>query len=86
MRQFIILLVCASTVVAQDSRGNVSRLLATEVGAKGQPEVALPVGKWKVEFANGVTEVCQIGNGGERSSRSRGEARTATRRSKADRS
>ena len=28
-------------------------------------ESALPVGKWKVEFANGVVEECRIGNGGE---------------------
>ena len=27
--------------------------------------MGLPVGKWKVEFANGVKEVCHIGNGGE---------------------
>ncbi|MFN0021775.1 MAG: hypothetical protein ACKVP0_26310, partial [Pirellulaceae bacterium] len=27
----------------------------------------LPVGKWKVEFANGVTEVCSFGKGGEAS-------------------
>jgi hypothetical protein len=25
-----------------------------------RPEASLPVGKWKVEFANGVTEVCDI--------------------------
>jgi hypothetical protein len=37
------------------------------VPAKNSPEAALPVGKWKVEFANGVTEVCSIGNGGEAS-------------------
>ncbi|HSQ55472.1 MAG TPA: hypothetical protein VLM40_06980 [Gemmata sp.] len=29
------------------------------------PDIGLPVGKWKVEFANGVKEVCHIGNGGE---------------------
>jgi hypothetical protein len=28
-------------------------------------EAALPVGKWNVEFANGVKEACDIGNGGE---------------------
>jgi hypothetical protein len=33
----------------------------------GPPKAALPVGRWKVEFANGVTEVCAIGNGGESS-------------------
>jgi hypothetical protein len=31
------------------------------------PKAALPVGKWKVEFANGVNEVVDIGNGGESS-------------------
>lgn len=31
------------------------------------PGVALPVGKWKVEFSNGVKEACDIGNGGEAS-------------------
>jgi hypothetical protein len=31
------------------------------------PRGALPVGEWKVEFHNGVTEVCKIGNGGESS-------------------
>jgi len=29
-------------------------------GADNSPEAALPVGKWKVEFTNGVTEVCDI--------------------------
>src|SRR6188472_3314150 len=28
-------------------------------------ESVLPVGTWKVEFANGVVEECRIGNGGE---------------------
>src|SRR5436190_14999257 len=28
-------------------------------------EFALPVGKWKIKFANGVVEECRIGNGGE---------------------
>jgi len=37
-----------------------------DVPAKDPPrESALPVGKWKVEFANGVVEECRIGNGGE---------------------
>jgi hypothetical protein len=31
------------------------------------PKGALPVGKWKVEFHNGVIEECNIGNGGESS-------------------
>jgi hypothetical protein len=29
------------------------------------PAAALPVGKWEVQFANGVKEVCTVGNGGE---------------------
>src|SRR5262245_52734179 len=42
-------------------------------------EAALPVGKWHVEFTNGVTEVCVIGRGGvaivdEPQRRSRGRA------------
>jgi len=65
MRLLFIMLVCASIVVAQDSRGDVSRLTATEAGPTSPPEAALPIGKWKVEFTNGVTEVCNTGNGGE---------------------
>ncbi|HEV3080952.1 MAG TPA: hypothetical protein VGY66_14275 [Gemmataceae bacterium] len=65
MRLLFIMLVCASIVVAQDSRGDVSRLTATEAGPNRPPEAAFPIGKWKVEFSNGVTEVCHIGNGGE---------------------
>ncbi|MGI8978758.1 MAG: hypothetical protein ACR2FY_06000 [Pirellulaceae bacterium] len=38
---------------------------ATEAGPGSSPEAALPVGKWNVEFTNGVTEVCSIGNSGE---------------------
>jgi formylglycine-generating enzyme required for sulfatase activity len=30
------------------------------VGPDNSPDAALPVGKWKVEFTNGVTEVCDI--------------------------
>ena len=40
---------------------------ANEAGPSNSPEAALPAGKWKVEFTNGVTEVCSIGNGGEAS-------------------
>ena len=65
MRLLFIMLVCASIFVAQDSRGDVPRPPATEAGPNSSPEAALPIGKWKVEFSNGVTEVCQIGNGGE---------------------
>jgi hypothetical protein len=38
---------------------------AQATGASNSPEAALPIGKWNVEFTNGVTEVCSIGNGGE---------------------
>jgi hypothetical protein len=65
MRLLFIMLVCASIVVAQDSRGDVPRPPATDAGPNGPPEAALPIGKWKAEFTNGVTEVCHIGNGGE---------------------
>jgi hypothetical protein len=38
-----------------------------DVPAKGSnpTRAVFPVGKWNVEFANGVKEVCLIGNGGE---------------------
>jgi hypothetical protein len=65
MRLLIILLVCASIVVAQDSRGDRPRPPATETGLGRPPQAALPIGKWKVEFANGVIEECHIGDGGE---------------------
>jgi hypothetical protein len=28
------------------------------------PQASLPVGKWRVEYANEVTEVCEVQNGG----------------------
>ena len=49
-------------VVAQTTRGDPPRPAAREAGP---PAVGLPVGKWKVEFANGVKEGYHIGNGGE---------------------
>jgi hypothetical protein len=52
------LLVSAALLVAQGSRGDVP------ANDNNSPEAALPVGKWNVEFTNGVTEVCVIGNGG----------------------
>ena len=53
-RQLTLLLVCAAIFVAQSHR--------RDVPAKDNhpPEVALPVGKWNVEFTNGVKEVCDI--------------------------
>ncbi|MSR60654.1 MAG: hypothetical protein EXS05_23945 [Planctomycetaceae bacterium] len=35
---------------------------AREVGPNNSTEAALPVGKWNVEFTNGVTEVCDVFN------------------------
>jgi hypothetical protein len=47
-------------------------LFTSSVSAWGDPprapnrrDVDLPVGQWSVTFANGVGEVCHIGNGGE---------------------
>lgn len=56
------LLVCAAILVAQSSHGDAP---ANEGGFNNSVDVALPVGKWNVEFANGVAEVCHVGNGGE---------------------
>src|SRR5258708_2293194 len=56
------LLVAAAIFVALGSRGDVP---AKEAGLGSSPEAALPVGKWNVEFTNGVAEMCWIGNGGE---------------------
>jgi hypothetical protein len=53
-----ILLVGSIGLVAQGSRGN---LPAIETRSN---EPTLQVGKWHVEFTNGVTEVCVIGRGG----------------------
>ena len=55
------LLVCAVMLVVLSSREYLS---AKDNNSR---EGALPVGRWTVEFANGVTEVCSIGNGGEAS-------------------
>jgi hypothetical protein len=60
-------LVGATLLVTQDTRRDMPRPPAQEAGRGSPPEAALPVGRWKVEFANGVTEVCDIGNGGESS-------------------
>jgi hypothetical protein len=38
--------------------------LASEGMAPALPPPGLPVGKWKVEFANGVKQVCEIGTDG----------------------
>jgi hypothetical protein len=61
IRLLTFLLVGAVSLVAQGSRGEAPR------PADAPPRTALPVGKWKVEFANGVNEACEVGNGGESS-------------------
>jgi hypothetical protein len=42
-----------------------ARTPTRESGPNRSNKAALPVGKWNVEFANGVSEVCDIGAGGE---------------------
>jgi hypothetical protein len=64
---------CSVCLIAEGSRGN------TPANDTGPREAAFPVGKWHVEFTNGVTEVCVIGRGGvamvdEPQRRSRGRA------------
>jgi hypothetical protein len=58
------LLVYATVLVARDAGGDGP---GKEDGTDSPFETALPVGKWNVEFANGVIEVCHIGKGGETS-------------------
>jgi len=53
-----VLLVGSVCLVAQGFRGNVP---AKESRTN---EAALPVGRWRIEFTNGVSEVCVIGRGG----------------------
>ena len=53
-RLFPLLLVCAAILVAQGSHGDVP------AKDNNPPEAALLVGKWSVEFTNGVKEVCDI--------------------------
>jgi hypothetical protein len=65
MRLFVLMVVGATIVAAQDSSGHAPPLPVRVAGHQILPNVALPVGKWDVEFANGVKEVCTIGNGGE---------------------
>jgi hypothetical protein len=65
MRLFMLVVVGAAMVVAQGSSVGAPRPPAKGAGANIAPKAGLPVGKWNVEFANGVKEVCNIGNGGE---------------------
>src|SRR5262245_32266510 len=57
-RLLAVLLVGSVCLVAHGSRGNVP---AKE---NRSSEATLAVGKWHVEFTNGVSEVCVIGRGG----------------------
>lgn len=55
------LLVVAAAVLVSATRADVSRPQAKDAA----PPAGLPVGKWKVQFANGVVETVDVGNGGE---------------------
>ncbi len=57
--QLSYLLICAVAVLPIGSRA--------DVPSKDNisPTTSLPAGKWNIEFTNAVTEVCDIGNGGE---------------------
>lgn len=56
MNRFIpILLVCTAILAMQGS------------SAQPSSKADLPTGTWRIEFANRVTEVCDIGNGGKAS-------------------
>jgi hypothetical protein len=57
-RLLVILLACSAGLVAQGARENAPSKNDTS------DEAALAVGKWHVEFTNGVSEVCVIGRGG----------------------
>jgi hypothetical protein len=57
-RLLAVLLVGSVCLVVQGFHGNVP---AKETRSN---DAALPVGRWRVEFTNGVTEVCVIGRGG----------------------
>jgi hypothetical protein len=54
--------ICWSPNYACRALGGVAepRPTASQAGADNSSEAALPVGKWKVEFTNGVTEACDV--------------------------
>jgi hypothetical protein len=54
------LLASAFLAVPQGSGGDVPPPPNRGDGAVPPPEACLPVGEWRVEFANGVTEACEI--------------------------
>ncbi len=63
MRRLLLLsCVGAAMLFTQGTRGDPPRPAAKEAAPLNG---ALPVGKWKVVFSIGVTEECNIGNGGE---------------------
>jgi hypothetical protein len=57
-RLLVVLLACSAGMVAQVSRGN------PPAKDNNSDEAASPVGKWQIEFTNGVSERCVIGRGG----------------------
>jgi hypothetical protein len=61
-RVFTLLLAGALLIVAQASGGADPRPPARGGGPVPPPlpDPGLPVGKWRVEFANGVSQVCEI--------------------------
>lgn len=63
MRRLLLLLcVGAGILLTQGTRGDPPRTAAKDAAPL---KAAMPVGNWKVVFSNGVTEECNIGNGGE---------------------
>jgi hypothetical protein len=72
-----LLLVCKGPAIVLDDHPNGDRKLASTAALRGGPMLA--VGKWKVNFANGVAETCVIRESGtayvvEPSRRSGGKA------------
>jgi hypothetical protein len=65
VRALTLLLIGAVLVAPQVCSGDVPPPPPNRGDGLGPlPEAGLPVGKWNVEFANGVTEVCEIRNDG----------------------
>jgi hypothetical protein len=59
LRAFSLLVVGAFLMFAQVSAGKPPSPFPGPV-PQTKPDASLPIGKWRVEFANGVTEVCDI--------------------------
>jgi hypothetical protein len=60
---FALLIISVTMMVAQGFQGNKPQ----PAGYGITPKARLPIGKWKVEFTNEVTETCTVENGGEAS-------------------